>query len=66
MRTHGWETHSPDTTVNATPLPTEAINHLYKETGPQEGTPEHAALTEKHGFSYRTLLGELLYAYITC
>jgi len=31
-----------------------------------EGTAEHGALADKMGFSYRTLLGELLYAYITC
>ena len=31
-----------------------------------ENTPEHAALVAKHGFAYHTLLGELLYAYITC
>ena len=31
-----------------------------------ENTPEAAALADKHGFSFRTLLGELLYAYTTC
>lgn len=34
--------------------------------GPAEHTPEHAALEAKKGFAYRTLLGELLYAYVTC
>ena len=33
--------------------------------GPTEGTPEHHTLQTKFGFSYRTLLGELLYAYVT-
>jgi hypothetical protein len=37
-------------------------NHL----GPAEGSDEHAALQRKHGFSYRTVLGELMYAYVTC
>ena len=27
---------------------------------------EHVLLASKYGFSYRTLLGELLYAYVTC
>jgi hypothetical protein len=31
-----------------------------------EGTSEHASLSASHGFFYLTLLGELLYAYITC
>jgi hypothetical protein len=30
-----------------------------------EGTSENASLSASHGFSYRTLLGELLYACIT-
>jgi hypothetical protein len=39
---------------------------LYKEVGPSEGTWEHSALSEQQGFSFQTILGELLYAYITC
>jgi hypothetical protein len=35
-------------------------------SGPAEGSDEHHALVDKHKFSYRTLLGELLYAYVTC
>jgi hypothetical protein len=32
----------------------------------RQGTPEHASVSASRGFSYRTLLGELLYANITC
>ena len=34
--------------------------------GPHEGTSEHAILEKKLGFSYRSVLGELMYAYVTC
>ena len=48
------------------PLPTDCIEQMYSEKGPREGTPEHSALEKSKGFAYRTLLGELMYAYITC
>jgi ribonuclease HI len=44
----------------------DAVTALYKHIGPAENTPEHAALVAKHGFAYRTLLGELLHACVTC
>jgi hypothetical protein len=34
--------------------------------GPAEHSDEHATLQDKRGFSFRTLLGELLFAYVTC
>ena len=34
--------------------------------GPREGTSEHAILEKKLGFSYWSVLGELMYVYITC
>jgi len=67
LTTHKWATPSePHTRKNDSPLPADAVTMLYQHVGPTEGTPEHAALAAKHGFSYRTLLGELLYAYVTC
>jgi len=39
---------------------------MYNSAGFPEGSAEHAELTRKHGYSYRTLLGELLYAYVSC
>jgi hypothetical protein len=38
---------------------------MYTSTGPQEGSPKHAKLANNMGFAYHTLLGELLYAYVT-
>jgi len=48
------------------PMDPDCLPGLYKEVGPSEGTVDHAELAQKQGFSYRTLLGELLYAYIVC
>jgi len=44
----------------------DSVTSLYAYQGPPENTAEHAALATKYGFAYRTLLGELLYAYVTC
>ena len=34
--------------------------------GPKENTLEHRTLESKMGFSYQTLLGEMMYTYVTC
>ncbi|KAG7338408.1 reverse transcriptase RNA-dependent DNA polymerase [Nitzschia inconspicua] len=69
LRSHGWDTPSPHESSDdrSAPLPVDAVDRLYQSpAGPSEGSPEHADLCASQGFSYRTLLGELLYAYITC
>ena len=38
---------------------------LCKEVGPTEGKSDHTALAPEMDFSFHTLLGELLYGYIT-
>ena len=38
---------------------------MYSEMGPKEGTAHHTASEKKMGFSYRNLLGELMYVYMT-
>ena len=50
----------------STPLPTDCIEKMYSEMGPKEGTAHHTALKKHMGYSYRNLLGELMYACITC
>ena len=68
LTAHGWaipDRKDPSGT-KLSPLPSTCINQLYQDAGPAEGTSEHSDLAAKHGFSYRTLLGELLYAYVTC
>ena len=68
LRSHGW--HTPDhqniETDKLSPIPSESHPLLYAEEGPKEGTQAHADLAGEAGFSYRTVLGELLYAYVTC
>ena len=68
MTTHGWETSSQKDNIHTTvPLRSDVLNQLAKEApGPKEGTKEHRELQEKRGFSYRTLLGEMMFAYVSC
>ena len=68
MTTHGWETSSNKDNIHTTiPLRSNVLNQLAKEeSGPREGTQEHCELQEKQGFSYWTLLGEMMFAYISC
>ena len=49
-----------------TPMPSDCIEKIYSEMGYKEGTAEHKVLEEKAGFAYQTLLGEIMYAYMTC
>ena len=54
------------TSKPSSPLPSDCIDQMYLEEGPLENTTAHLALEKKKGFNYCTLLGELMYAYITC
>jgi len=67
LTTHGWSKPPPPVpTKPSASLPVDAVTSLYAHQGPPENTAEHAALVAKYGFAYRTLLGELLHAYVTC
>ncbi|MCE2996259.1 MAG: hypothetical protein LW863_11705 [Flammeovirgaceae bacterium] len=69
LKTHGWETpahNESDSDHQASPLPLDATTQLYSSTGPADGTDEHGTLETAFGFNYRSLLGELMYAYVTC
>ena len=48
------------------PLPMDTLHNISTQAGPAEGTSEHQALEDQKGFSYRTLLGEIMYAYVSC
>jgi hypothetical protein len=68
LKTHGWstpESSSPDPS-NMAPLPSDCEKDMYTLVGPLEGTREHADLASNQGFGYRSLLGELMYAYVSC
>jgi hypothetical protein len=48
-------------------MSTDSADTLVRiDPGPLEGTSEHRALETEIGFSYRQLLGELVYAYVVC
>ena len=48
------------------PLPMDTLHSIGTQAGPAEGTSEHQALEDQKGFSYRTLLGKIIYAYVSC
>ena len=65
---HGWD---KDISMNPVSkrialLPMDILYTIGKQTGPAEGTSEHQALEDQKGFSYCTLLGEMMYAYVSC
>jgi hypothetical protein len=69
LLSHGWTTPGARETDrhDVVPLtPGKAHNLMSAEPGPMEGTAEHAALEKQMGFGYRTVLGELTYAYVVC
>ena len=67
MTSHGWETTSPSNPNTSAPLSTDVLHQLqHHADGPKEGTIEHRNLQEKQGFSYQSLLGEIMYAYVSC
>jgi hypothetical protein len=69
LAAHHWETptvlESQPGTRPSEPIPPGSVKLLYQHPGHAEHTPAHAALEKEMGFAYRTLLGELLYAYVT-
>ena len=54
------------------PLPEDAVTKMYAEVigasggGPQEVISKHAILKKNLGFSYQSVLGGLMYAYVMC
>jgi len=68
LTTHNWTTaaNMKPSLKPVGPLPVDAIQKIYQELGPAEGTAEHQALEETCGFGDWTLLGEMMYEYVTC
>ena len=71
MQTHGWDSpkmsdRTPADPAKAVPLNPSVTNRLMTLTGPNEKTVEANELAKKNGFSYRNVLGELIYAYVIC
>ena len=47
-------------------MPERALDVIYRDQGLLEGSLEYQTSQKQAGFAYRTLLGELIYAYVTC
>ena len=68
LQTHGWDKPAPRESDrhDQVPLSPDASTKLQALSGPIEGTPEFDVLRDEVGFSYRQVLGELIYAYVVC
>ena len=68
LQTHGWQCSTADSAAKApsSPITEDLVKKLKDLKGPAEGAPEHKQLQATMNFSYRTLLGELMYAYVVC
>ena len=68
LHDHNWHEPSPNARSvmkrPTEPLPQANIPELYDNIGPKEHTVEHKQLEAEMNFSYRGLLGELMYAYV--
>jgi len=69
LKAHGWDNPSPCESSNKPkpPLHESDVANLFNlAAGPVENTPEHKALEAEQGFGYRSVLGEILFAYVLC
>ena len=69
LKSHGWDTGPPNESpyrAHIEPLSPSITQQLDTDIGPLENTPESAVLATKMSFSYRSVLGELMYAYVVC
>ena len=70
VQAHSWEQlpNKPYNYATKTPSPLQhnCLDIIFKESGSNEGTPATYKLEQDAGFAYRTLLGEMMYAHVTC
>lgn len=66
LQTHNWTQpdHQQSDRHDSVPLSPSLISALGSTKGPAEGTNEYRDLAATAGFSYRQILGELIYAYV--
>jgi hypothetical protein len=65
LLTHHWDVPSAtDRSTPFEPLAPSVFTELQTTVGPAEHTSEHKALETSHGFRYRQVIGELIYAYV--
>ena len=69
LKAHGWDNPSPRESSNKPKPPSHesVVANLFNlAAGPVENTPKHKALEAEQGFRYRSVLGEILFAYELC
>jgi Reverse transcriptase (RNA-dependent DNA polymerase) len=68
MKIHGWLPPSVAEQAGrlSEPLSPRQYEDIQRTDGHAEGTLQHRALVRKFWFEYRSLLGELVYAYVVC
>ena len=64
LLSHGWENPSKKTPETTVPINPRVVDGLMQLEGPPDKSVEAKALAKEHGFSYRNVLGELIYAYV--
>jgi Reverse transcriptase (RNA-dependent DNA polymerase) len=66
LKAHQWDQPNVNEadSEHLDPLPETLSRAIDTDTGPPSGTPAAADLEKQFGFSYRSVLGELLYAYV--
>jgi hypothetical protein len=68
LQTHDWEQPNAKESdrFDTVPMSADTAAALMLSDGPVEGSREHSDLERDVGFSYRQVLGELIYAYVIC
>ena len=66
LQVHGWNNHEKKLSKNLLLLPNAYLETIYKECGPDKVTVDAYKLELFQGFGYPTLLGKLIYSYVTC
>ena len=68
LESHGWNTAQPNESNRAhiEPLSPTMIQALHTAIGPDDNTVDASNLANEMHFSYRSVLGELIYAYVVC
>ena len=66
LRAHGWDPSIGKQSKNLSPLSNLCLPTIFQKCGPDKGTIDAYKLELSQGFRYHTLLGEIIYVYVTC
>jgi Reverse transcriptase (RNA-dependent DNA polymerase) len=66
LESHGWDTPQANESehTNLSSVPDSLASRIDTTAGPLEHTVEARELAESYGFSFRSVLGELMFAYV--